>query len=532
VDAIAPSRFSSVGDLVTVLGHAGLRLASSESSRDLAVTRTALLDPHSPPEATPGGVLLAPGLRAGDDGAEEAVTQAARLAFSAVVVKEYAHDITPLARAADDGGIALLVVHDDVEWLHLDNLLSQALVSASHAGRSLSGAATGDLFALAGAIADTVGGATAIEDFSQRILAYSHRDDQPIDAERREGILGRQVPDLPENAEQYRRLYRSPGVVRYPPSPDGLGRIAVAVRAGRELLGSIWVVDAEGGLDEQAEQSLLRAAPIAALHLLQARSATDLVRRQRGEAARQLLENQGSPREAASILGLAPAGPFAVLAVAVDQGSLEHTERLLQMVTLHCETRLGRTGSVVLGSMVFALVSGSRVDVDSVRSVATDIAAAASGSLRIRPAVGVGPLVRDLQRIPTARQEAARVVSLLARRTDLGPVATATEVSDQLALLALADAMAADARLVTSRARAVLAHDAAHGTSYGEVLRCYLDAARDVAATAERLAVHPNTVRYRVRRAAQLFDLDVADPEQVLPLWLALRAVSEEHPSG
>jgi hypothetical protein len=526
VDATAPSRLGSVGDLVTVLGPAGLRLVSDPAGRDLAATRTALLDPHSPPEPTPGGVLLAPGVRAGDDGAAAAVREAARCEFSAVVVKEHGRDVTSLARTADDGGLALLVVHDDVEWLHLDNLLSQALVSASHAGRSLSGAAIGDLFALAGAIADTVGGATAIEDFSQRILAYSHREDHPIDAERREGILGRQVPDLPENAEQYRLLYRSPGVVRYPPAPDGLGRIAVAVHAGRELLGSIWVVDADGALDEQAEQALLRAAPIAALHLLQARSASDLVRRQRGEAARRLLENQGDLREAAATLGLAPAGPFAVLAVAAGQAPAEHAERLLQMVTLHCETRLGHTGSVLFGNTVFALVSGGRVDGDAVRSVATDLAAAAAGSLRLRPVVGIGPVVHDLQRIPAARQEAARVVSLLGRRPELGQVATAEQVSDQLVLLALADALASNEQLVSARARSVLAHDAEHGTSYGEVLRCYLDAARDVAATAERLAVHPNTVRYRVRRAAQLFDLDLADPEQVLPLWLALRGAT------
>jgi DNA-binding PucR family transcriptional regulator len=35
--------------------------------------------------------------------------------------------------------------------------------------------------------------------------------------------------------------------------------------------------------------------------------------------------------------------------------------------------------------------------------------------------------------------------------------------------------------------------------------------------------VHPNTVRYRLRRAAELFHLDLDDPDEVLTLWLALR---------
>ena len=53
---------------------------------------------------------------------------------------------------------------------------------------------TGDLFALANAVALMVGGATTIEDRQSNVLAYSSADD-PIDTPRRETILGRKVPD-------------------------------------------------------------------------------------------------------------------------------------------------------------------------------------------------------------------------------------------------------------------------------------------------------------------------------------------------
>jgi DNA-binding PucR family transcriptional regulator len=115
-------------------------------------------------------------------------------------------------------------------------------------------------------------------------------------------------------------------------------------------------------------------------------------------------------------------------------------------------------------------------------------------------------------------------VALLRERPELGPVTTAGRVSDQLVLAALAEALDRDARLVSARARAVLDHDARHATSYAALLGAYLDAGRDVAVTAELLTVHPNTVRYRLRRAAELFGLDLGDPEQALPLWLALRS--------
>jgi DNA-binding PucR family transcriptional regulator len=36
--------------------------------------------------------------------------------------------------------------------------------------------------------------------------------------------------------------------------------------------------------------------------------------------------------------------------------------------------------------------------------------------------------------------------------------------------------------------------------------------------------MHANTVRYRLRRAVELFGLDLDDADQMLVLWLSLRA--------
>jgi DNA-binding PucR family transcriptional regulator len=41
-----------------------------------------------------------------------------------------------------------------------------------------------------------------------------------------------------------------------------------------------------------------------------------------------------------------------------------------------------------------------------------------------------------------------------------------------------------------------------------ETLRTYLDSDLDVGRTAEALYVHPNTVRYRMRRISELTELD------------------------
>jgi DNA-binding PucR family transcriptional regulator len=50
-----------------------------------------------------------------------------------------------------------------------------------------------------------------------------------------------------------------------------------------------------------------------------------------------------------------------------------------------------------------------------------------------------------------------------------------------------------------------------------------VDALGDVRAAAARLHVHPNTLRYRVRRAAELTGLDLDDPLVRLFASLQLR---------
>jgi DNA-binding PucR family transcriptional regulator len=79
-----------------------------------------------------------------------------------------------------------------------------------------------------------------------------------------------------------------------------------------------------------------------------------------------------------------------------------------------------------------------------------------------------------------------------------------------------------DARLVDPRIHELRAQDAA----LAETLRVYLDSFGDIGAAAHSLQVHPNTVRYRVRRIEKLLSTSLADPEVRLLLSLGLR-VSE-----
>ena len=54
-------------------------------------------------------------------------------------------------------------------------------------------------------------------------------------------------------------------------------------------------------------------------------------------------------------------------------------------------------------------------------------------------------------------------------------------------------------------------------------LRAYLDSGKSVSATADRLHLHRNTVRYRIDRIEQLLAIDLADPDERLLLELCCR---------
>ena len=58
-------------------------------------------------------------------------------------------------------------------------------------------------------------------------------------------------------------------------------------------------------------------------------------------------------------------------------------------------------------------------------------------------------------------------------------------------------------------------------------LRTYFTAVGDVKLAAEQLGLHYNTVRYRLRRAAEVAGLDLNDPDQRLLAELQVRLLSD-----
>ncbi|MFI0816424.1 PucR family transcriptional regulator [Streptomyces sp. NPDC021098] len=515
----------TLGDILAVLGEPTLRPLSSPAGLTAPVTEVLLYDAHAPlPARAPGALLLAVGVRAEDAG--PLVREAAAAGMAGAVVRGAAG---PVAEA-EECGTALLAVDEDAAWHHVHLLLAQAVgARPSPAG---DGAALGDLFSLAGAVAAAVGGATVIEDPRQSVLAYSTVPGQPVDEARRQGILGRQVPDSPENTEQYRVLFAAEGPVRLAALGEGeLPRLAVAVRAGGETLGSLWVVD-DGTLAADAGTQLAQGASTAALLLLRARAAAELSRHLTGDLLRRLLDGTAEPATAAQRLGLTPGTPLRVAAFALDPAvsaspdGEQAAPRLLDLVRLQCEARYGRQACVLVDGVVYALLPGDGEPGgpagERQRRLAEDIVRRAGQALRVPVRAGLGEAVPDPARIPGSREDADLVLRVL--RPD-ETVAAVHEVRARAVLFRLTGLLGERRELAAGAWRQVLAYDEGHGTDYARTLVCWLDAGCDMARAAKWLAVHPNTCRYRLRQLRSQLGIDLDDPDERLVLWLQLRTL-------
>lgn len=152
-----------------------------------------------------------------------------------------------VAEAVRDSGVALIGLTRGASWAQLAAMLRSLLAEGDIGGvgpETLGGMPSGDLFALANAVAALLDAPVTIEDRGSRVLAFSGRQDE-ADTSRVETILGRQVPEkyarvLVERGV-FHDLYRAEQPVYIEPvTRSSLPRVALAVRAGDEVLGSIW----------------------------------------------------------------------------------------------------------------------------------------------------------------------------------------------------------------------------------------------------------------------------------------------------
>ena len=523
----------SLGDITGNLDTEVLRVVLAPDPAGTPVRDVVVLDTADARSVRPGAIVLGVGLSGSLGDAAVWVDRAGRGGAAAIVLRVDG-DVDPeILTIAGGLGLPVLAVPSEMPWGQAYSLLRTSMVSAgAREPVDAAGVPVGDLFALADAIAASVGGAVTIEDPQWRVLAFSNLG-HPVDEVRRQTILGRAVPaEWQKRLEQEgtaRALRTGRGVVRFDVHEPGvLRRLGAPVRAGTELLGTIWVAEGDVALGADAERSLNRAADLAALHLLSYRTSEDLKRRTRGAFVRNVLEGRTPVAAPGHVSAPRVAAPFTVLAFEARAGELSAgsvgLERILSVVSLFCEDVHADAMCALVDDRVWGLVPTPQTEsrqrtVALARRIVDRVEQAVGVSLR----AGIGVSAADVGDVPHSRRTAEQALMVLARQDGPEQVAHFDEVQARAALHEFLAIAAECPSLLPGKLQTLIAHDAELGTGHVETLRAYLDAWGDMAEAARRLGIHANTVRYRVRRLEELSGLDLRDPDERLVTELQLR---------
>ncbi len=538
---------ASLGRVLDDLGATLLDLVHGDPDAAPEIGGVVIHDPVDAPVLPAGSLVLGVGLddpdRIAELLAEMGDQDASGLVLRAPV------QLTPAVRtAADRSAVALLGLSRGVPWAHLAAMLRSVLAEGDVGvaePESLGGLPSGDLFAVANAIAALLDAPITIEDRSSRVLAFSGRQDE-ADPSRVETILGRQVP------ERYSRILNERGVFRdlhrsdrpiyiEPVSPDerdafSMPRVAVAVRAGDEFLGSIWAA-VHGPLSVERTEALCDAAKLVALHLLRVRAGADVQRRLRADLLSSALEGEAGAREALDRLGLT-GQRLLVLGVdlstaedvlAPDEGAarVHERQRLSDAFAMHLGAADPRSAVALVGGVTYGLVplTGDVADGEerAVR-IASDFLDRVGD--RLRPVIGIGPVAQDVAGLVQARGSADRVLRVLRDNRGGRRVACQADIQVEALMLELRDMAAARGDRPAGALARLIDYDMRHNTNLVATLQAWLDAFGDVVAAAASLYVHPNTFRYRLRRLTEVGEIDLSDPDTRFAAMLQLRVLA------
>ncbi|MEU2297651.1 PucR family transcriptional regulator [Streptomyces antibioticus] len=539
---------ASLGRVLEELGTTLLGVVCGSDDRAGDIGGVVIHDPLDAPELPENALVLGVGLHDPADIAR-VVTELGRSHATALVVRAPVEPDEELRAAARTSGVTVLSFARGASWTHLAGMLRT--LTAAHADPYDTDASapgrtgSGDLFAVANAVAALLNAPVTIEDRNSRLLAFSGRQED-VDPSRVQTILGRQVPEhytrILEERGVFQEIYRSdrPVFVAALPDPDDdtvqpeLPRAAIAVRAGDEILGTIWVVVHEP-LGKERDEALYEASKLVAMHMVWQRADADRERRLRAELVATALESGPGSPEAIRRLGLKNE-PMAVLALTVVDTSTQHRlparlaterKRITDAFAMHLSAVHPRATAVLIGDIAYGilpLLTQNRQDAEErAATIATEFLARVGS--RLRPLIGVGPLAADSSALARSRSGAERALRVLRSGNAAQQVARLDDVHVEALLLELAD-LVPRGDIPSGAVARIVAYDATHQANLVDTLRSWLDAFGDVAVAAAAMFVHPNTFRYRLRRAAEVGRIDLADPDARLSAMLQLRLMA------
>ncbi|MFF0204337.1 PucR family transcriptional regulator [Streptomyces sp. NPDC005017] len=547
-----------------------LRLLLAPAGQDDVVVQGVIIGVEDSAGPYDGHMVLAVGARLDDVRAADVVREAARRGAVAVVLSGDGEGgdggaPAPVLDAARRAGIALLSRARWAEWGDTLELVRFALALGAVGSRDslAQGAAGGGLGMLASMAARACRASITVEDTQFRVLAHSATS-ADADGLRLSTILGGRVPEWRvaelRRSGLLRTLWTSHDVIHRAADGDDPERLVVAIRSGGEVLGSIWAAADGDRLSPDAAQALRRAAEVAVPYLLQHRLRGSTGRRRQAHALRGLLLGEGDHHSHMWSLELAPDVPCAVVVAERDRASGSTAERGLRALALQASAyrataRVWRESDRL--TVLLPVPDGDERDAPNLARELASLAAdmpdapavwAGAGSPAATPSGAADSYEEALLVVRALREREARAtgpghpgapadrsgsVDLRGPDDRQGPVRHAGpgDLSSTVAVLRVLDAIRPLWDRHGGPVHDMIATDLAAGGELVRSLTAYLDAAGDMSRAARRLVLHPNTLRYRLRRVRERFGIDLDDPDTRLVVTLALRLAETDPPA-
>ncbi len=517
----------SLRSLLTSLHSAVVELVVAPVGIDMTVESVALLDADDlrlPPGASADvtllvGVTEADVVRWFDDLALRAAADRPRAVLTKVA------DSAALTHGARETGIALVAVHRQTRWELLLSMTRGVLDQVrTHSPDDGTFGADTDLYELAQTVASLTKGMVSIEDERSHVLAYSASDDA-ADELRTLSILGREGPaDYLRGLHErgvFDRLRRTDDVIDVPADHE-LGirrRLAVGIRrisGSPTTLGTIWVQEGTIPLADEAAGVLRGASAVAARLITRIANAptNETLQIQR------LLGARGGGVDVpslASALSIPATGSSAVVGFAscgeFDIGALAPAIRL------HASAFRRDSLVTTIGERIYALFPGVASGT-GISGWAADAVGRIERRTSLALRAAVAAPIADLEAVAVARFEVDRVLD---GTTGEVRVTTLEESRTSVLLGEILELIGNHEQLRDPRIAELDRYDASNDSRMRESLETYLTCFGDVRSAADRLHVHPNTLRYRIRRVEQILELDLTDSDARLLAEIQLR---------
>jgi purine catabolism regulator len=394
-------------------------------------------------------------------------------------------------------------------------------------------------------LAELLESSVVIEDASFHLLAHAGSSADPHRKEtiQRQGTPQRVLFD-PQIQRMLREVEANRAPVKVPPFPHvGMSRerLIAPILAGGQVLGYISVLDHPPHNEELAFMAIEQAALVLALAVAKERELSEVEGRVRGEFLEDLLHgtygDESAAQRRARHLGYPLQGSHIVMLVDIDDFRGFNRARQISEDAIQALKRdfLRRVTGVVRTSYGRALVQGRSDQVVSLLPLGTEMGdhqirvhalgvqiqqAIADWKPGFTVSVGFSGPAEAPAGVAGSLREVTSVMESLARFKRWSQVIAVPE----LGLTGLLAAVT-DERLVDYSRRhlgPLIKHDISRKGNLVATLRAYLETGEQQQA-AQRLRVHPNTLRYRLDRIREISGVDLEDPETRLNLAVALR---------